>query len=101
MKTTNTLVDTSKLASSLDNFHPTSYNFSALNIKRYYRSQVPPGEKEKNWKDPLFPPNNNSVFGRKENGDYIDISKKRINGYMNDFNVKRKGYYMVKGKGYL
>lgn len=63
-------------------------NFSALNVKDYYRDQKPYSG-EKLYVDDLFPPNDNSIFGLNSDGSVYDNDLKRYKECMADFGFKK------------
>ncbi len=76
-----------KIKGSLGNRRVREYNESALKINKYWRDQQPPQDQETQYVDDLFPPNNNSVFAKDEDGNLLDGFTERTNGYGDDFNV--------------
>ena len=59
------------LKEKLRNIQMESYNESALKITKYWKNQMSPSKDyNSQFIDDLFPPNNNSVFGKDKNGNF-------------------------------
>ena len=60
-------------------------------FRKVFLDQKPPSKNSKPWIDELFPPNENSLLGRKKNGDYIDPNEvKMIGPLMNPKGIEWK-----------
>ena len=72
---------------SLDNRDFDCVNYYALNLKDYYLDQKLPQNLTEKFTDPLFPPNYDSIIG-KRNGEYVDQDPTRLQRAKESFDLK-------------
>jgi hypothetical protein len=75
-----------KYVGQLNNFEIKSFNHYACKVTKFFKDQKPGYTQDKKFKDPFFPPNNDSVLGQ-INGKPIDINVKRYNKNLEKLNI--------------
>ena len=69
---------------TLENTFLGEVNYSARRITKFFKDQRP-NHGDEPFKDDFFPPNNNSIFGKGPDGEYVDPNQDRMEEAIADF----------------
>jgi calpain-15 len=82
---------------TLDNKFIDKINFCVEKITEYYEQQTPPKNRTTYFKDDLFPPNNDSIFGIRK-GNFFDPDENRREKAKSCFNINSEDIIWLRAK---